>query len=526
MNNALLPDNLEINYRNNHYKHAQDVLNSIIWCSICNSDLKQNIIMNKKIMLHKKFLCLCCKNCFEKLSDSKNGCILCSFKTKLKTCKTCKSYMCKRCVDNYYIKTKRLKKLKHCLGCSSSVLWSLRSQAVAVLKCFSLELGTRLLLNGEESVNTQHLREFMINSATCNENLAQEDIHQIRIFNLSNLLNSKIGALLNGYQNLQTENIEQCLISFTELCEKILVNTCSLLSDSQCLFNDKIIESLNNKIKSILINGLLLKTTENDSNIFSQDSHNTDNLVEHAKNRLQQECSVSLEKTDKNIEDQYFLKKEYNESTSKNTNKGPLNYKNELVETQTNQQETNLNHTCSINSNYVSQISLKDLKQCTVQLVRLDEKTIKHCIGQSSKDKIDSKAVNHERNIEDSSKTIDLPNNRICWSPILKLKKIDMDINYCASNKPNSKAVNNNIEHNPEIYTGDKIKLSSEEKILEIVNPKECIVLETLSIGITENVDHNKQTTKKKTENKTKTKMRIIKKKRPKKLNYSKRKKK
>lgn len=65
-----------------------------------------------------------------------------------------------------------------------------------------------------------------------------------------------------------------------------------------------------------------------------------------------------------------------------------MNYKNELVETQTNQQETNLNHTCSINSNYVSQISLKDLKQCTVQLVRLDEKTIKHCIGQSSKDKV------------------------------------------------------------------------------------------------------------------------------------------
>ncbi|XP_008182434.1 uncharacterized protein LOC100568637 [Acyrthosiphon pisum] len=183
MNNAILPDNLEINYRSNHYKHAQDVLNSIIWCSICNSDLKQNIITNKKIMLHKKFLCLCCKNCFEKLSDSKNGCILCSLKTKLKTCKKCNSNMCKRCVDNYYVKPKRLKKLKHCLGCSSSVLWSLRSQAAAILKCFSLELGTRLLLNGEESVNTQHLREFIINSAICNENFTQEAINQIRVFN-------------------------------------------------------------------------------------------------------------------------------------------------------------------------------------------------------------------------------------------------------------------------------------------------------------------------------------------------------
>jgi len=165
------------------------------------------------------------------------------------------------------------------------------------------------LLNGEESVNTQHLRDFMINSATCNENFTQEDIHQIRVFNLSNLLNSKIGALLNGYQNLQTENIEQCLIHFSELCEQILVNTCSLLSDSQCLFTDNIIESLNNKIKSILINGIFFKTPENDSNIFPEDSQSTDNLVEHGKNILQQKCSVSLEKMDTNIEDQDFLKK-------------------------------------------------------------------------------------------------------------------------------------------------------------------------------------------------------------------------
>lgn len=165
------------------------------------------------------------------------------------------------------------------------------------------------MLNGEESVNTQHLREFMINSATCNENFTQEDIYQIRVFNLSNLLNSKIGALLNGYQSLQTKNIEQCLINFSELCEKILVNTCSLLSDSQCLFNDKIIESLNNKIKSILVNGVLLKTTENISNISSEDSHSVDNLVEHTKNKLQKNFSVSIEKQDTNIENQIFFKK-------------------------------------------------------------------------------------------------------------------------------------------------------------------------------------------------------------------------
>lgn len=514
MNNAILPDNLEINYRNNHYKHAQDVLNSIIWCSICNSDLKQNIIMNKKIMLHKKFLCLCCKNCFEQLSDSKNGCILCSLKTKLKTCKICNNNMCKRCVDHYYINPKRLKKLKHCLGCSSSVLWSLRSQAAAVLKCFSLELGTRLLLNGEESINTQHLREFVINSAICNENFTQEDINQIRVFNLSYLLNSKIGALLNGYQKLQTKNIEQHLISFSELCEKILVNTCSLLSDSQYLFNDKIIESLNNTIKSLLINGILFKTTENDSNIFSKDSHNTDNLDEHATNKLQQTCSVLLEKLDTNIENQYFLKKEYNESISKHTYKGLFNFKNELVETRSNQQKNNLNPTCPINSNYVSQISLKDLKQCTVQLVRFDEQIIKHHVGQTSKDKIDSQVVNHECNTKDT--TINLSNNRICWSPVVKLKRFDVDINNYvkkkSTNKSDSKSVNNNIEHNPEIYTGKKIKLSSEEKNLEIVNPKECIKLETLDMDIIENVNHNKWTTKANTGNKTKTKMGFIKK--------------
>lgn len=110
--------------------------------------------------------------------------------------------------------------------------------------------------------------------------------------------------MLNGYQNIQTKNIEKRLISFSELCKKILVNTYSLISDFQYLFNDKIIESLNNTIKSLLI-----KTTKNDSNIFSKDSHTTNNLVEHATNILQKECSVSLEKLDTDIEKQYFLKK-------------------------------------------------------------------------------------------------------------------------------------------------------------------------------------------------------------------------
>ncbi|XP_027849914.1 uncharacterized protein LOC114129391 isoform X2 [Aphis gossypii] len=374
MNNTLLPDNLEINYRNNHYKHAQDVLNSIIWCSICNSDLKLNIIMNKKILLHKKFLCLCCKDCFEKLSDSKNGCILCSLETKLKTCKICNSNMCKRCIDNYCIKSKPSKNLKRCLGCSSSVLWSLRSQAAAVLKCFSPELGTRLLLNGEESENKQNLRELIINSASCDENFTQEDIYQIRVFNLSNLLNSKIGSLINGYQKLQAKNIEQCLINFGELCEKILVNTCSLLSDSQCLFNDTIIESLNNKIKSILVSGMLFKNTDNDSNKFSKDSSSPDNSIEFTKNKLHQKCTVLLEKLDKSIENKYFLKKENN--ISKHTNKDPFKFKNKLEKTQTCQQENNLNPTFPINSNDVSQIPLKE---CTVKLIRIDEKTLRHC---------------------------------------------------------------------------------------------------------------------------------------------------
>lgn len=163
------------------------------------------------------------------------------------------------------------------------------------------------MLNGEESENKQNLREFIINSATCDENFTQEDIYQIRVFNLSNLLNSKIGSLINGYQKLQTKNIEQCLINFSELCEKILVNTCSLLSDSQCLLNDTI--KLNNKIKSILISGMLFKNTDNDSKKFSKDSYSPDNSIEFTKNKLHQKCTVLLEKLDKSIENKYFLKK-------------------------------------------------------------------------------------------------------------------------------------------------------------------------------------------------------------------------
>lgn len=58
------------------------------------------------------------------------------------------------------------------------------------------------------------------------------------------------------------------------------------------------------------------------------------------------------------------------------------------METQTNQQENNLNLACPINSNSVSKISLKDIKQCTVQLVRFDEKTIKPFVGPASEDKV------------------------------------------------------------------------------------------------------------------------------------------
>lgn len=82
MNSTILPNSLEINYRNNHFKSMysnkysyyiimltillysldiEDVLNSTICCVICNSDLKKSVILKNDIMLHKIFLCLCCK---------------------------------------------------------------------------------------------------------------------------------------------------------------------------------------------------------------------------------------------------------------------------------------------------------------------------------------------------------------------------------------------------------------------------------------------------------------------------------
>lgn len=369
------------------------------------------------------------------------------------------------------------------------------------------------MLNGEESENKQNLREFIINSATCDEHFTQEDIYQIRVFNLSNLLNSKIGSLINGYQKLQTKNIEQCLINFSELCEKILVNTCSLLSDSQCLLNDAIIESLNNKMKSILISGMLFKNTDNDSKKFSKDSYSADNSIEFTTNKLHQKCTVLLEKLDKSIENKYFLKKENN--ISKHTNKDTFKFKNKFKKTQTCQQEKNLIPTFPINSNDVSQISLKE---CTVKLVRIDEKTLRHC--QKYKDEIQSKTVNHEYNIQETSKTNNLHNNRICGCPIFESTKFDADNNNCvrkeSNDKLDSKPINNNIECNPKIYVTEKIDQN--------VQPKECIVLEleTLGMDVMKNVNRNKQVIKEKTANKTKIKMKITKKKSLKNLNSSK----
>ncbi|CAH1714545.1 unnamed protein product [Aphis gossypii] len=236
---------------------------------------------------------------------------------------------------------------------------------------------------------------------------------------------------------------------------------------------------------------MLFKNTDNDSNKFSKDSSSPDNSIEFTKNKLHQKCTVLLEKLDKSIENKYFLKKENN--ISKHTNKDPFKFKNKLEKTQTCQQENNLNPTFPINSNDVSQIPLKE---CTVKLIRIDEKTLRHC--QKYKDEIQSKTVNHEYNIQETSKTKNVHNNRICGCPIFESKTFDADNNNCirkeSNNKLDSKPVNNNIESNPKIY-------------------------------VMKNVNHNKQVIKEKTVNRTKIKMKITKKKCFKNLNSSKQKK-
>lgn len=90
-----------------------------------------------------------------------------------------------------------------------------------------------------------------------------------------------------------------------KLCKQILENTCSVLFDIKCLFNDQIVESLYTKIKSLLSGPIFFESNENNYKECLKFYHETKNAL---KGGLNKTCYVSLVKLDEENLKPYILK--------------------------------------------------------------------------------------------------------------------------------------------------------------------------------------------------------------------------
>lgn len=151
------------------------------------------------------------------------------------------------------------------------------------------------MLNGEESENKQRLYEFLKNSAKSNESCTLEVLNDMRVKYLYDKLISETQPLHNKILKLQIENIDQSSTIFNQLCKQLLENTSSVLFDFKCLFNDQIVELIYNKIKSVLNDPTLLKSTENYYKERLKYYHETINALDK---RFSTSCCISLAKLD------------------------------------------------------------------------------------------------------------------------------------------------------------------------------------------------------------------------------------
>lgn len=151
----------------------------------------------------------------------------------------------------------------------------------------------RLILSGKDPLDQQHMFEFIISTAQCDE-FTPNDIQKIRVKYLKYLLNSTIQQKFYDYEQiLQTEDIKQCIECFTELCELILKSTCGILLDLKSLFNEEIIKSLNKKVISLLRNYSLLKKTENSCSKMWKMPCTKYNALNHRNNGLRIDHNLS-----------------------------------------------------------------------------------------------------------------------------------------------------------------------------------------------------------------------------------------
>lgn len=164
---------------------------------------------------------------------------------------------------------------------------------------------SRLLLNGEESENKQSLYEFLKNSAKSKDNCKTKFLNDLRVKYFYDKLISETQPLYDKILKLEIEKKDESLVILNSLYKEILQNTCSVLFDFKCLFNNQIIGLLHSKIKSILNDPIFFELNTNNHKERLKLYHETINAFKYGLNKT---CYVSLVKLDEESLKPHLLK--------------------------------------------------------------------------------------------------------------------------------------------------------------------------------------------------------------------------
>lgn len=118
------------------------------------------------------------------------------------------------------------------------------------------------MLSGEESEEKQNVLTFLKTSAKCNTNLSQEDINSQRTKFITDSFQRQIGMLLNSIVYGTTTNDKN---EFAKKCNQIILETCKVLLNLKCVFNqnnDAPLKELQKKVKILLKNKSLFENIE------------------------------------------------------------------------------------------------------------------------------------------------------------------------------------------------------------------------------------------------------------------------
>ncbi|XP_050422621.1 transcriptional regulator ATRX homolog isoform X4 [Adelges cooleyi] len=300
MNTVYLNDK-EKEFRTLNYGDVVKCWNDNVECTICNNNIMKEIVVKKMIMVHKIHLFLCCYNCFYKLCEGNEySCILCYSSQNLLNCSPCELNVCNRCVENHKLEKVTSCALRHCFNCKPNLLWKKRAEAAIVLKVFSSQLNLSRGLMVNESEDEQFVRNYLMEEAKTNTNEINFTKMKDRICLdfLSSSFKMTVTEHISEFTRQTDENntfSNENISHFIRICEQILENTCSTLTNLKTIFHQK--THLNPVVLSIIKS--LLKSEERTINDKVFENVEVDDTLTSSKSNLNPIIKKSIDSTDR-----------------------------------------------------------------------------------------------------------------------------------------------------------------------------------------------------------------------------------